>query len=133
MFGSDERIRAAAEEQKAREAEARRQQEAAFTGFRPAATEPAFTHLCFHNGRAREIRLFEKHLTFHEQRGRGTSEAALDEILYVIPYRSISYVKYTDLDDGPWVFIYAADLSPSLGGSEAEVSGLAQRLATLIG
>ena len=133
MFGSDERLRAAVEEQKAQEAEARRQREAAFPGFRPSATEPAFRYLCFVNGRAREIRLFEKHLTFHEQAGRGTGDSELYENLYVIPYRSINYVNYTDVLDEPTVFIYAADLSPSLSGSEAEVREMTQRLATLIG
>ena len=127
MFGSDDRARAARQEQEAQEAETRRQQEAAFPGFPPSATVPAFTYLYFHVGRAREIRLFEKHLTYHEQRAGA-------EIIHVIPYRSVNYFQYTnDGDDGPWILIYAADLTPSVKAPEAEIREIMERLATLIG
>jgi hypothetical protein len=92
-----------------------------------AGIDPIFKYAYAHNGRPREIRLYEKHLTWFERK--------LDKTWWyqIVPYRSISYLDYAVLDDGPVVFVVAADLKLPVTGSEDEVGAIIGRLTSLIG
>jgi hypothetical protein len=99
-----------------------------YAGFRASSVEPAFTYAYEHHGQPREFRFFERHLTYHHRNLGPTREG-----FYVIPYSSITHLEYSELDDGPVMFLYAADLHPSAAGSEAEVAKIIDWLTTRIG
>lgn len=88
--------------------------------------EPMFTFKYGMAGKPREIRLYEKHVTWHEVAYKQVS---------VIPYRSIQYLECAELNDGEHVVfmrIANPDINFAISGSEADIAAITERLTRLI-
>lgn len=89
--------------------------------------EPMFTFKYGRAGKPREIRLYEKHVTWHE--------VAYNQVS-VIPFRSIHYLECAELGDGEHVVfmrIANPDINFAISGSAADIAAITERLTRLIG
>jgi hypothetical protein len=97
----------------------------AFGGFRPATVEPLVTHAWAGADGSRELRLFDKYLTWHYV-------ILGSERFHVVPYRSISRLEYAVIHDQPVVFFGAGALELAIEGSQDEIAAIVDQLTAFV-